>query len=83
LPSFFSLSLKIDSDGDHSTTLSEFLAGRVTLGLGALSDAAAVSLFEEMDDDKSGSLRFYELASYCAHHMAMSATGTMQAEVGD
>jgi len=62
-------------------TLSEFLAGRVTLGLGALSDAAAVSLFEEMDDDKSGSLRFYELASYCAHHMAMSAAGTMQAEV--
>ena len=64
-------------------TLSEFLAGRITLGLGALSDAAGVSLFEEMDDDKSGSLRFYELASYCAHHMAMSATGTMQAEVGD
>jgi len=66
----------VDTDGDRSVTLAEFVEGRAALGLGRLSAAGAEALFVQVDVDGSGRLRFYELATFCASHLAADdATG--------
>lgn len=60
----------IDVDNDHSLSLEEFIVQRQHLGIKQMSKAEAVDLFQSIDTDGSGKLRFYELASHCAQQLA-------------
>lgn len=73
---------ELDKDSDHVLSLSEFLHGREALGLGNLDERRATALFNKIDVDKSGRLRFYELATHCAWFMAEEDGEEDEAEKG-
>lgn len=61
----------IDVDNDNSISLEEFIHQREHLGIQQLSKTEAAQLFQTIDVDGSGKLRFYELASHCAQQLAL------------
>mmetsp|Transcript_13853 Transcript_13853/g.16508 ORF Transcript_13853/g.16508 Transcript_13853/m.16508 type:complete len:394 (+) Transcript_13853:60-1241(+) len=61
----------IDIDNDRSISLDEFITKRSLLGLEGISEFEAKKLFRQIDTDKSGFLRFYELATHCARQLAL------------
>lgn len=63
---------KVDVDGDNSMTLQEFLAGREILGFSGLDETEATNVFRRIDEDGSGSLRFFELGTYLARELALA-----------
>jgi hypothetical protein len=60
----------IDVDNDHSISIEEFVHQREQLGI-KLNKKDAEELFQKIDTDGSGKLRFYELASHCAQELAL------------
>ena len=63
----------IDSNGDHSLSLAEFIKGAHSLGISTrggqpISTDAAASYFKAMDSDRSGTVSFDEFAIWAAHH---------------
>lgn len=61
----------IDVDNDNSISLAEFIHQREHLGIQQMTKTESTRLFQTIDVDRSGKLRFYELASHCAQQLAI------------
>ena len=73
LPYFQHLWLKfneMDTDGDGSLDVYEFVANKEMLGLEKLTKKQARRLFLKIDNDSSGKIRFFELCAHLARQKA-------------
>ena len=57
---------EIDTDKDHRIDEDEFIRGCKLVGLSTVSEAEAKRIFEAMDEDAGGFVRFSEFCSWCA-----------------
>ena len=57
---------QIDTDKDHRIDEAEFIRGCKLVGLSTVSETEAKRIFEAMDEDAGGFVRFSEFCSWCA-----------------